>query len=138
MPEENKAIVRRFYDEFINQGNIDTFDELVSSDLVEHEDMGEFAPTAEGVKQAFAMFRSAFPDLRATIDELIAEGDKVVARGTWRGSHQGGFMGVPPSGNSVTFGVIDILRIANGKIVDHWGQTDSLGLMQQIGAFPGQ
>lgn len=138
MSEENKAIIRRIYDEFINQGNIETFDELVSSDVIEHEEMGDFSPGAEGVKQFFAMLRSAFPDLRATIEDLIVEGDKVVARGIWSGSQTGDFMGVPPSGNSVTFGVIDIFRIAKGKVTEHWGQTDNLGLMQQIGAIPGQ
>lgn len=138
MLEENKAIVRRIYDEFINQGVINTFDDLVSSDFVEHDDMGEFAPTADGVKQFFAMFRSAFPDIRATIGDLIAEEDVVVARGTWSASQKGEFMGVPPSGKSVTFGVIDIFRIVNGKVTEHWGQSDNLGLMQQIGAIPGQ
>ncbi len=138
MSEENKIIIRRIYDEFISQGNINTFDELVSSDVVEHEEMADFSPTAEGVKQFFAMFRSAFPDIRATIDDLIVEGDKVVVRATWSASQKGEFMGVPPSGKSVTFGVIDIFRIANGKVAEHWGQSDNLGLMQQIGAIPGQ
>ena len=136
--EENKAIIRRIYDEFLNQGNINAFDELVSSNLVENEDLADFPPTAEGVKQFFAMFRSAFPDLRATIHDLIAEGDKVVARATWSASQKGEFMGVPPSGKPVTFGVIDVFRITNGKVVEHWGQSDELGLMQQIGAVPGQ
>ncbi len=136
MSEENKAVIRRIYEEFINQGNINTFDELVSSALIEHDDMADLPPTAEGVKQVFAMFRSAFPDLRATIHDLIAEGDKVVARGTWSGSQKGEFMGVPASGRSVTFGVIDVFRFADGKVVEHWGQSDELGLMQQIGSIP--
>ena len=138
MSEENKAIIRRLYEEFLNQGNVNTFDELVSSDVVEHEEMGDLPPGAEGVKQFFAMFRAAFPDLRVSIGALIAEEDVVVARGTWNATHKGEFMGVPPSGKSVTFGVIDIFRIANGKVMEHWGQSDNLGLMQQIGAIPGQ
>ncbi len=138
MSEENKAIIRRLYEEFINQGNVNTFDELVSSDVVEHEEMGDLPPGAEGVKQFFAMFRAAFPDLRANIGALIAEEDIVVARGTWSASHKGEFMGVPPSGTSVTLGVIDIFRIVDGKVTEHWGQSDMLGLMQQIGAIPGQ
>ena len=138
MSEENKAVIRRIYEEFINQGNINTFDELVSSDFIDHEEFADLPPTAEGVKQVFAMFRSAFPDLQATIHDLIAEGDKAVARATWSGSHKGEFMGIPASGKSVTFGVIDVFRFAGGKVVEHWGQSDELGLMQQIGAVPGQ
>ena len=138
MSEENKAIVRRFYDEFISQGNVDTFDELASPNVIEHEDLGDLPRTGEGVKQMFAMFRAAFPDLRGTIDDLIVEGDKVVVRATWTGSHKGEFMGIPPSDQFVTFKVIDILRIENGKIAEHWGLSDNMALMQQIGAIPSQ
>ena len=83
-----------------------------------------------------ALLRSAFPDFKATIDDLVAEGDKVVIRQTWTGTHKGEFMGVPPTGKSVSFGVIDILRIAGGKVVEHWGLMDSMSLMQQLGASP--
>jgi predicted ester cyclase len=83
------------------------------------------------------MLRSAFPDLNATVEDIVAEGDKVVVRQTWTGTHTGGdFMGVPPTGRTVPIGVIDIIRIAGGKFVEHWGQMDAMGMMQQLGAMP--
>ena len=134
MSEENKAIVRQFLDEFINQGNLSTFDELIAPDVIEHEDLGDLPKNAEGVKQFFAMIRSAFPDMKATIEDLIAEGNKVVVRSTWSGTHRGEFMGLPATGKSVTFQVIDILGVEKGKISEHWGLSDTASLMQQIGA----
>ena len=82
------------------------------------------------------MLRSAFPDLNATIEDMVAEGDKVAIRITWKGTQKGDFMGVPPTGKSVSFGVMDIVRVAEGKCVEHWGETDFMGLMQQLGAIP--
>jgi predicted ester cyclase len=82
------------------------------------------------------MFRGAFPDFKVTIDDLIAEGDKVVIRATWNGTQKGEFMGIPPTGKRVSFGVIDIIRMAGGKAVEHWGQMDSMGMMQQLGVAP--
>ena len=83
-----------------------------------------------------SIFRSAFPDFKATIDDIIAEGDKVVIRQTFSGTHKGEFMGIAPTGKRVSFGVMDIVRIAGGKFVEHWGQMDSMGMMQQLGAIP--
>ncbi len=82
------------------------------------------------------MLRSAFPDFKATIDDILAEDDKVVLRMTWNGTQKGEFLGVPATGKRVSFGVIDIIRIANGKLVEHWGQMDSMSMMQQLGAIP--
>ena len=83
------------------------------------------------------MLRGAFPDFQATIDDIVAEGDKVVVRQTWTGTHTGGeFMGVPPTGKSMSIGVIDIIRIAGDKFVEHWGQMDTMAMMQQLGAIP--
>ena len=137
MSEENKALFRRMFEEVINQGNISLIDELVAPDFVEHEELPPgIPPGREAVKQMFTMFRGAFPDLNATIDDVIAEGDKVVARSTWSGTHKGEFMGIPPTGKSVSFGVIDIVRIAGGKFVEHWGQMDNMSMMQQLGVIP--
>lgn len=138
MSEQNKAVVRRLLDEFITGGNTAVFDEIVAPDVMEHEDMGPDVPkNAEGVKMFFAAFRLAFPDIRASVDDLIAEGDKVVVRGTWTGTHLGEFMGIPATGNAVNFGVMDEFRISGGKIKEHWGLMDAMSLMQQIGAMPG-
>ena len=82
------------------------------------------------------MLRSGIPDFKATIDDVVAEGDRVVIRMTFRGTQTGEFMGMPPTGKSISVGVIDIFRIAGGKIVEHWGQMDSMGMMQQLGAIP--
>ncbi len=135
--EQNKALVRQIVEEIFNRGNMSRADEFLAPDFIEHEELPPGIPRdREGVKQLTAMLHSAFPDFKTTIEDMVAEGDKVVIRQTWTGTHKGEFMGVPPTGKSVSFGVIDILRIAGGKIVEHWGQMDSMGLMQQLGSIP--
>jgi steroid delta-isomerase-like uncharacterized protein len=135
--EQNKALVRRFIEEVFNQGNISLVDELVAPNFVEHEELPpEIRPGPEGIKQFPAIFHSAFPDFKATINDLIAEGDKVVIQMTWNGTQQGEFMGMPPTGKRFAIAVFDILRVAEGKIVEHWGLMDNMGMMQQLGAMP--
>jgi steroid delta-isomerase-like uncharacterized protein len=137
MSEENKATSRSFYEQVFNQGNLLAADELLSRGAVDHNPPGPgFAPGSEGVKQVVMMFRSAFPDLRLDIEDQIVEGDKVVSRITARGTHQGELLGVPPTGKMVTVGLVDILRLDGGKIVERWGQFDALGMLQQLGAVP--
>jgi steroid delta-isomerase-like uncharacterized protein len=135
--EQNKAMVRQMIEEVFNRGDLSRVDDYLAPDFVEREELPPGLPGGrDGVKQLTAILRSAFPDFKATIDDLVAEGDEVVIRQTWRGTHRGEFMGVPPTGKSVSFGVIDILRIAGGKVVEHWGLMDSMSLMQQLGAMP--
>src|SRR3972149_3219417 len=135
--EQNKALFSRMVEEIFNRGNIGLIDEFLAPDFIEREELPPgIPPGREGVKQLTNIFRSAFPDFKATIDDMIAEGDKVVARQTWSGTQKGEFMGVPPTGKKVSFGVIDIVRIAGGKVVEHWGQMDGMGMMQQLGAIP--
>ena len=135
--EQDKALVRQFVEEIFNRGNMSVVDKLFAADFVEHEELPPGIPRdREGVIQLTSMLRSAFPDFKATIDDIIAEGDKVVIRQTWTGTQKGEFMGIPPTGKSVSIGVIDIIRMADGKVVEHWGQMDSLGMMQQLGAIP--
>jgi predicted ester cyclase len=135
--EQNKALVRRLMEEVFNRGNTRLIDELFAPDFVEHEELPPGIPSgSEGVKQLSTMFRSALPDFKVTLDDMIAEGDKVVVRSTWIGTHKGEFMGIAPTGKSVSFGVIDIVRIAGGKFVEHWGQMDNLSMMQQLGVIP--
>ena len=90
----------------------------------------------EAVKQMPAMLHSAFPDFHTTINDLIAEGDKVVVSMTWSGTQQGEWMGMPPSGKRMSINVIDIFRVADGKFVEHWGLMDGMTMMQQLGAMP--
>ena len=134
--EENKALIRRFYEE-ISKGNLAVVGELVATDLVEHSPFvpGQ-APGRQGTVELFTMIHAAFPDLRITAEDMVAEGDKVVARGTMSGTHKGEFIGIAPTGKQITVGMIEILRIAGGKMVEHWNVVDSLGIMQQLGVVP--
>ena len=135
--EQNKALVRQFVEEAINQGNISAIDELLIPDFVEHEELPPgIPPGREAPKVLFTMLRSAFPDLKATIEHLIAEGDKVVLHMTWTGTHEGEFMGIPPTGKRISINVIDILGMAEGKCAEHWGVMDSMTMMLQLGVVP--
>lgn len=138
MSEENKDLARRFMEEAYNKGNVDFIDEVVASDYVAHDPNSPEGTGggADGAKQFVETYRSAFPDLRMTIEDLIAEGDKVVVRWTARGTHQGELMGIPPSGNRVEVTGISVDRIEGGKFVEGWSSYDALGMMQQIGAVP--
>jgi steroid delta-isomerase-like uncharacterized protein len=134
--EQNKALVRRIVDEAQSGHNLGVVDELLAADFVDHSVPPGLPPSREGVKMQFAMFFNAFPDLHVVIHDQVAEGDRVVTRKTFHGTHQGDLMGIPATGRSVAFDVIDILRVQNGKITDHWNVVDQLGLMHQIGAIP--
>jgi steroid delta-isomerase-like uncharacterized protein len=135
--EQNKAQFRRFVEEVFNKGNVSTIDELLAPNFVEREVLPPGTPGGrEGVKQLTMMFRTAFPDFNVSIDDMIAEGDKIVARTTWNGTQKGEFMGIPPSGKRVSFDVIDIIRTSGGKFVEHWGVMDSSAMMQQLGVIP--
>ena len=135
--EENKALVRRFIEEVINEGNMATIDELVDPDWVDHDPSSpEEIRGIEGAKQFYGDFRSAFPDIQVTIEEQVAEGDKVVTLWTFRGTHQGELGGMPASGNQVTVKGMSMDRISGGKFVETWDNYDALGMMQQIGAVP--
>jgi len=124
--------------ELISAGDIDGFGELVAEDLIEHEEFPGFEPTKEGVKQVFHMYRAAFPDLRMEPEDVLASGDKVIARVRATGTQQGEFMGIPASGKSVDVQLIDIIRFGDdGLAHEHWGVFDALKMMQQLGAIPG-
>ena len=105
-------------------------------DVVDHSRPPGIAEGAEGVRQQFDGFRRAFPDFRAEILDQIARGDKVVTRKVFHGTHEGELMGIPPTGREVEIHVIDIVRLADGRIVEHWNIVDRLGLLQQLGAVP--
>jgi steroid delta-isomerase-like uncharacterized protein len=133
--ETNKALVRRAAEGF-STGDIATLDEFYAADMVDHNPAPGQAPGLEGLKQSFMMFHSAFPDMSYTLEDIIAEGDKVVTRGTIRGTHKGAFLGIPPTGNQVAVTGIDIWRVADGKPVEVWHNEDQLGMMQQLGVIP--
>ena len=128
-----KAIVRRNNDEFWNQEDMAVADEIIASDYVRHMPNGRDIRGREGIRQEVAAFHKAFADLQFSLEDVIAEGDKVAARFTGRGTHKGEFTGIPPTGKVVQYGAIVICRIAKGKIVESWAQEDSLWMMQQLG-----
>ena len=133
--EENKTVVRRLYEE-MNKHNWAGIEELYAPDYVVHS-TGVFPDLDRaGLKQLMPAVWTAFPDMHYTVEDMIAEGDKVVSRVTVRGTHQGDLMGMPPTGKQVSWTGIEIDRIEDGKFVESWMNTDDLGLMQQLGAIP--
>ena len=137
MSNDPKDFIPRVYSE-VSAGNLDALDELLADDLVEHEETPGLEANKEGVKQFFAMFLAAFPDLEMKADQLISEGDIVCARATMTGTHNGEFMGIPATGKRVEVKMIDIVRVRDGQAAEHWGLTDSMTMMQQLGAIPEQ
>ena len=131
--EQNKALVRRMVEELQSGHNLDVIDELFAADFVDHSVPPGLPPDRAGVKMQFAMFFSAFPDLHVVIHDQVAEGDRVVTRKTFHGTHQGDMMGIPPTGRSIAFDMIDILRVRGGKITDHWVAVDQGLLRAQLG-----
>jgi steroid delta-isomerase-like uncharacterized protein len=133
--EENKALVRRFVEEFWNEGNTATADELMAPDAAIHMPTGEMVDL-DGLKRFAGTFRESFPDWHSTFEELIAEGDKVAERWTGRGTHRDELQGIPPTGKRVEVPGSVFYRIVEGKIVEFRGQLDMMSLMQQLGAIP--
>ena len=132
--EENKALARRAYEAY-NQRNLTAYYELLSPEFVLHN----ASMTIQGLdayKQFLSMYLAAFPDARVSLEDLIAEGDKVVTRQTFRGTHQGELMGIPPTGKQVSGTGILITHVANGKAIEQWSNYDDLGLLQQLGVVP--
>jgi predicted ester cyclase len=134
--QENKAIVRRLYEEAISQDKPEVLDEIMSPDIIDHAPFPQQAPGLDGFKGVFTLMVSAFPDYQSTVEDQIAEGDKVVTRFSSQGTHQGEFLGVAPTGNRVSVTGIDIDRVEEGKIVEHWSEADLLGMMTQLGVIP--
>jgi steroid delta-isomerase-like uncharacterized protein len=137
MSDENKALVRRWFEEVFNAQNFDVADEITAQDAVNHDPtLTELPSGPEGDRYVVNLYHGAFPDAHTTVEEQIAEGDRVVTRWTARGTHQGELLGVPPSANHVEIGGMTINRISGGKIAETWSTYDALGMMQQMGAIP--
>jgi predicted ester cyclase len=134
---EPVEVVRRFVEEYQTAGDERAFDALLDPDVVDHSRPPGIAAGAPGVRQQFDGLRAAFPDFRATILDQVAEGDKVVTRKAFHGTHLGSFQGIAPTGREVEIHVIDIVRVEGGRIVEHWNCVDRLGLLAQLGALPG-
>ncbi len=135
--EENRAIVRRFVEEVQSGGDIDAIDELCSPEFINHTAPPGVPSNCEGIKQVMAMFRQAFPDSHFAVEDMVAEGDKVVVRFRGRGTHQGETEAFgPPTGKRMEITGITIKRLSEGKIVEAWTNFDALGMMQQLGLIP--
>jgi len=128
--EQNKAIVRGYMEEVLNKGNLAAFDDYFSEDVVFNGRKG----LRQQLDSMFSLLRHVFPDLHLTIEDQIAEGDKVVTRVTFRGTHQGEYKGIPPTGKQVTWTGVGIDRIASGKVIEIWHESDDLGMLKQLGA----
>jgi len=134
--ESNKAVIGRFIEEVINQNRMDRADDLVVEDFVELDPFPGQRPGREGLKEVLGMMRTAFPDIHWMVDEMVAEGDTVVTRFTWKGTHRGEFLGVPATGKGVTVKGVVIDQLADGKMSQSRILMDSLGMMQQLGVVP--
>ncbi|MDR3544566.1 MAG: ester cyclase [Candidatus Limnocylindrales bacterium] len=133
---DHVATARRMF-ELISAGDIDGFSEHLADDFVEHEVTPGLAPTKAGVRDFFRMQRAAFPDMRMVAEDIVASGDKVVARVRYTGTNQGAFMGMPATGKHVDVQLMDMFLFgADGRVHEHWGVMDALGLMQQLGVVP--
>jgi steroid delta-isomerase-like uncharacterized protein len=133
MPEDNKTIVRRVFTEIINRGNLALADTLVAPSYVYHGPGGLELRGPEGFKQLVTMYRTAFPDLNLTIDDILTEGDKVVTRWTGRGTHKGNLASLTATGRTATVAGILISRLSNGKIAEDHESFDELGMLRQLG-----
>jgi len=135
MTNDPKNVVGKLYEAF-NAGDLRTLDALLADAFVEHEGTPGIPPTKEGLKQFVSMLRRAFPDALFQVADIAAEGDKVWARVVVTGTQRGEYFGIPPTGKSIRIEVFDICRIARNQIVEHWGLSDQMGLMRQLGVLP--
>lgn len=133
---ENKTIVRHLLEDGFNAGTLAVFDEMLAPAFANHDPANPTVRDREGLKQFWAALCAGFPDQHTVAEELLADGDKVVKRATWRGTHTGTFNGLPPTGRPVTNGVLSIYRIADGRVTDIWWGYDNLSLLQQLGVIP--
>lgn len=134
--EANKDIARRYLEEVYGKGNLELVDELLDSGIQDHEDFGDQKPAGRtGIKELVKVFRTAFPDIRVSIEDMVAEGDRVFMRCRWEGTHQSEFAGIEATGKQIYFDSMDEIRFSDGVIREHWGVTDTMGLLAQLGGI---
>lgn len=134
--EQNKKLSNLINEDIISQGNLSLADAIISPDYVDHNAPPGIPSGIPGFKQGVELYRTAFPDLKINVEDMIAEGDEVVTRWTATGTHIGELMGIPPTGKKVLVTGISIDRCVNGKVLEHWDVFDQLGMMQQLGVIP--
>ena len=131
-----KAVVRRNTEEVQSRGNFDVFDELFAPDFLDHTPQPGRTPDRDGARELYRVLRAAFPDFHAEIHWQAADGDLVTTYKTYHGTHQGSFLGIAPTGRKIHFETVDVMRVRNGQISEHWGVANLFSLMQQLGALP--
>jgi steroid delta-isomerase-like uncharacterized protein len=134
--EENRTTIRRFLEELFNQQDMSAIDRYLAPDYVDHLVPPGVPPTRDGFRQFISAFFAGLPDIHYTIEDVLADGDKVAVRLTAQGTQRGEFMGIPATGKQATWGEMHIGRMQDGKIVEHWGQIDNMGMLQQLGVIP--
>jgi steroid delta-isomerase-like uncharacterized protein len=134
--EAAKAVVRRNTEEVQGAGNFEAFEELFANDFLDHTPQPGRTPDKDGARQLYKILRTAFPDFHADIHWQLADGDRVTTYKTYHGTHRGEFLGVAPTGRQIQFETVDVMRVRNGKITEHWGVANLFSLMQQLGAWP--
>lgn len=134
LQEQNKSLILRYLEEVWGKGNIAAVDDFLSPDYRRYLSPIAEPLTLDGQKQRLTGFRTAFPDVQITVEDIFADGDRVVFRSIMRGTHQGVFQGIQPTGRRVTVGLLDMIRIENGKFIEHWGGPDLFDLVKQLGA----
>jgi steroid delta-isomerase-like uncharacterized protein len=135
---DHKELARRWFAEVMNEGKEDTIDEICAPNFVDHDPLPGTGPDREGLHDFVKQVRSAFPDLETSVDDIVAEGDELAVRSTFRGTHEGDFMGIPATGKRVEVANYDFVRMENDQAAEHWGTIDSAALMEQLGAVPAQ
>lgn len=133
-PEENKAIIRHYLETVWNQKDLSIIDTVIAPDLIQH--VRNVPPGPDGIRRFFHMIYAAFPDAQLTVEDILAEGDRVAWRFTVRGTHQGPFRGIAPTGRSIVLTGTALTRMRDGQMVENWNETDDLGLLQQLGVIP--
>ena len=132
--ESNKEVVNRLYTEVMGQGNMVVADGVLAENYVDHRlPFPDLPPNREGLKETVTRVRAAFPDIQPVVQDIVAEGDKVTVRVTASGTHQNEFNGIPPTGTKISWQEVHIYRLADGQIVEHWGEFDMLGMLIQLG-----
>jgi len=135
--DRGEALVRRYYEEALNPGRFDRLDDLLTDDFVDHEELRGIPPTRAGLRQKYSLLRAGFPDFGFRIEDLFGAENRVAARVTVRGTHDGEFMGRPPTGSPFEVTSVGIFRIAEGRIAEHWGVFDQLAMLGQLGVMGG-
>ena len=135
MSEENKAVFQQFVDG-LNNKDVDKIEQIMAPNFVNHDQPPGQKPGPDGMREMLEMFFAGFPDLKVTLNQVIAEGDLVAGAMTTEGTQTGVFMGIPASDKKISITEMHMVRVADGKVVEHWGVTDAMGMMQQLGVMP--